>query len=239
MIITTILKYNILTLSAYEVKVIWLTVKVALLSTVVAIPVSTGIAWVLARKSFPGKNVIEGFIALPLVAPPVVTGYLLLLFFGSNGFIGKWLAEILQIRLSFNFAALVMASVVVSTPLAVRTIKASFELIDPVYEKASMTLGASRLSTFFRISLPLASPGIISGMVLVFARSLGEFGATITFAGNIQGRTQTISQLVYTNMQIPGKENEVTRLVIVSLIISVLSVILSEYYNNKRKYLIK
>jgi molybdate transport system permease protein len=228
-----------LILSAYEAKVIWLTLKVAFISTAVAIPVSTGIAWVLARKSFAGKNIIEGLIALPLVAPPVVTGYLLLIVFGNNGFIGKWLVESFNIRLSFNFTALVMASVVVSTPLAVRTIKASFELIDPVYEKASMTLGASRFSTFFRISLPLALPGIISGMVLVFARSLGEFGATITFAGNIQGKTQTISQLVYTNMQIPGKEQEVMRLVVVSLVISVLSVILSEYYNNKRKYLIK
>jgi molybdate transport system permease protein len=228
-----------LILSAYEAKVIWLTLKVAFISTAVAIPVSTGIAWVLARKSFAGKNIIEGLIALPLVAPPVVTGYLLLIVFGNNGFIGKWLVESFNIRLSFNFTALVMASVIVSTPLAVRTIKASFELIDPVYEKASMTLGASRFSTFFRISLPLALPGIISGMVLVFARSLGEFGATITFAGNIQGKTQTISQLVYTNMQIPGKEQEVMRLVVVSLVISVLSVILSEYYNNKRKYLIK
>ena len=233
------MKYDVLILSTYELKVIWLTLKVAFISTAVAVPVSTYIAWILARKKFPGKNVIEGLITLPLVAPPVVTGYMLLLVFGSNGIIGKWLSESLNIRLSFNFAAMVIASVVVATPLAVRSIKTSFELIDPEYEKASMTLGASRLYTFFRISLPLALPGILSGMVLVFARSLGEFGATITFAGNIQGKTQTISQLVYTDMQIPGKENEVARLVIISLVISILAVIISEFYNNKRKYLVK
>lgn len=228
-----------LNLSTYEINVIWLTLKVACISTLVAIPLSIAIAWVLARKNIPGKSFMEGMISLPLVAPPVVTGYLLLLVFGNNGIAGKWLADIMHIRLSFNFTALILAAVVVSTPLAVRTIKASFELIDPVYEKASTTLGAPKFSTFFRISLPLALPGIISGVVLVFARSLGEFGATITFAGNIRGKTQTISQLVYTNMQVPGRENEVARLVIISVLISVLSIIISEYYNNKRKYLIK
>lgn len=211
-----------------EIQVIWLSVRVALVSTLTTTPLAVWLGWVLARKTLPAKPLVEAFISLPLVAPPVVTGYLLLLLLGRNGYIGRWLFDGFGIRLTFNFAALVIASVVVSLPLAVRSARSAFELIDPVFEKASRTLGASRRATFFRVSLPLALPGVLSGMVLSFARSLGEFGATITLAGNIAGKTQTLSLMVYANMQVPGLENQVARLVIVSVIISFSAILASE-----------
>lgn len=225
--------------SPIELEVIWLTLKVAAISTLTTLPLAVWISWMLSRKKIPGKALIESLITFPLVAPPVVTGYILLMLFGRNGILGKWLFESLGITLSFNFAALVIASVIVSMPLAVRTMKSAFDLIDPLYEQASRTLGASRIATFFRVSLPLALPGIISGMVLAFARCLGEFGATITFAGNIQGKTQTIALMVYSNMQVPGKDLQVTRLVIVSIVISIAAIILSEYFNKQKRYLVR
>jgi molybdate transport system permease protein len=174
--------------SAEEFQIIWLTLKVALVNTIVTLPLAIWLGWIFARRRFWGKPFFEAIITVPLVAPPVVTGYILLRVFGSNGILGAWLNETFGIKFVFNFGALVLASVVVSLPLAVRTIRASFELIDPSFENASRTLGASKLATFFRISLPLSLPGIIGGAVLAFARSLGEFGATITLAGNIPGK---------------------------------------------------
>lgn len=222
-----------------EIEVILLTVKVAFTSTLITLPFAIWISWILARKKFVGKYIIESFLTLPLVAPPIVTGYLLLLLLGRNGIFGAWLYEILGIKMAFNFAALVIASSIISIPLAIRTMKSAFELIDPHYEQAARTLGASKISTFFRVSMPLAMPGIISGLVLSFARSLGEFGATITFAGNIEGKTQTIALMVFSDLQIPGREMEVTRLVIVSILISVAAIIVSEYFNSRKKYLIR
>ncbi|HAF29957.1 MAG TPA: molybdate ABC transporter permease subunit [Bacteroidales bacterium] len=225
--------------SSEEITVIFLTLKVALTSTVLTLPLAIWLGWILARKNFWGKFLVEGLVNIPLVAPPIVTGYLLLIILGKNGIIGHWLYETMGIKLAFNFAALIIASVVVSLPLAVRSTKSAFELVDPNYEKASSSLGASKIGTFFRVYLPLAFPGILSGAVLAFARSLGEFGATISFAGNIFGKTQTIALNVYSNMQIPGKEMQVTRLVIISLIISLLAIIASEYLNKKKKYFIR
>lgn len=220
-----------------ELSVILLTLKVAFTSTLLTIPLAIWLGWILARKHFIGKFLVEGLVNIPLVAPPVVTGYLLLIILGRNGFIGLWLYETLGIKLAFNFAALIIASVVVSLPLAVRNTKSAFELVDPNYEKASSSLGASKTGTFFRVYLPLAFPGILCGAVLAFARSLGEFGATISFAGNIFGKTQTIALNVYSNMQIPGKEMQVTRLVVISVIISLLAIIASEYLNKKKNIL--
>ncbi|MCD4833676.1 MAG: molybdate ABC transporter permease subunit [Bacteroidales bacterium] len=225
--------------SSEEISVIFLTLKVALTSTLLTLPLAVWLGWILARKNFAGKFLVEGLVNIPLVAPPVVTGYLLLIILGKNGIIGHWLYETIGIKLAFNFAALIIASVVVSLPLAVRNTKSAFELVDPNYEKASSSLGASKTSTFFRVYLPLAFPGILSGAVLAFARSLGEFGATISFAGNILGKTQTIALNVYSNMQIPGKEMQVTRLVIISVIISLLAIIASEYLNKKKKYFVR
>lgn len=223
--------------SPEELSIIWLSVKVATLSTLLTIPIALYLSWILARKNIKGKSIIEAIFTLPLVAPPVVTGYVLLLLLGQNGILGNWLYEVFGISLVFNFSALIIASIVVSLPLAMRTIRSAFELIDTGYEKASISLGASKISTFFRISLPLAMPGIISGMVLSFARSLGEFGATITLAGNIIGKTQTISLSIYSNMQVPGQEMQVFRLVAISPLISLLAMILSEYFIKKKQYL--
>jgi len=225
--------------SPEEITIIILTLKVAFTSTILTLPLAIWLGWVLARKNFMGKFLIEGLVNIPLVAPPVVTGYILLIVLGKNGIVGHWLYEAFGIKLAFNFAALIIASVVVSLPLAVRNTKSAFELVDPNYEKASNSLGASKINTFFRVYLPMAFPGILSGAVLAFARSLGEFGATISFAGNIFGKTQTIALSVYSNMQIPGKEMQVTRLVIISLIISLLAIIASEYLNKKKKYFVR
>ncbi|OFX85406.1 MAG: molybdenum ABC transporter permease subunit [Bacteroidetes bacterium GWF2_33_16] len=225
--------------STYEITVILLTLKVAIISTLFTLPLAIWLGWVLATKNFFGKLLVEGIISIPLVAPPVVTGYLLLILLGKNGVLGQWLFQVFGIQFAFNFAALIIASVVVSLPLAVRSTKSAFELIDPDYGKASSSLGASKISTFFRVFLPMAFPGILSGAVLAFARSLGEFGATISFAGNIFGKTQTIALMVYSNMQIPGKEIQVTRLVVFSVLISLLAIIASEYLNKKKKYLIR
>lgn len=225
--------------SSEEITVIILTLKVAFLSTLFTMPLAIWLGWILATKNFFGKIVIEGIISIPLVAPPVVTGYLLLILLGKNGFLGHWLYQVFGVQLAFNFAALIIASLVVSLPLAVRSTKSAFELIDPDYAKASGSLGASKASTFFRIYMPMAFPGILSGAVLAFARSLGEFGATISFAGNIFGKTQTIALMVYSNMQIPGKEIQVTKLVVFSVIISLLAIIASEYLNKKKKYLVR
>ncbi len=226
-------------LSSEEISVIILTLKAALVSTFITLPIAIWLGWMLAKKNFLGKLIIEGLINIPLVAPPIVTGYLLLIVLGKNGIIGRFIHELFEINLAFNFTAVVIASIIVSLPLAVRNIKSSFELIDPNYERASNSLGASRISTFFRIYVPMALPGIISGAVLAFARSLGEFGATISFAGNIAGKTQTIALNVYSNMQIPGKEPVVTRLVIISIIISLVAIIFSEYFNKKKNYLVR
>lgn len=225
--------------SQEEISIIILTLKVAFTSTLLTLPLAVWLGWILARKNFIGKFLVEGLVNIPLVAPPVVTGYLLLVLLGRNGIIGQWLYDTLGIKLAFNFAALIIASVVVSLPLAVRNTKSAFELVDPNYEKASQSLGASKISTFFRVYLPMAFPGILSGAVLAFARSLGEFGATISFAGNIFGKTQTIALSIYSNMQIPGKEIQVTRLVIVSLVISLVAIISSEYLNKKKKYFVR
>ncbi len=225
--------------SPNEISIIFLTLKVAFTSTLLTLPLAIWLGWILARKNFIGKFLVEGLVNIPLVAPPVVTGYLLLILLGRNGIIGHWLYETLGIKLAFNFAALIIASVVVSLPLAIRNTKAAFELVDPNYEKASSSLGASKFGTFFRVYLPMAFPGILSGAVLAFARSLGEFGATISFAGNIAGKTQTIALSVYSNMQIPGREMQVTRLVIVSLLISLAAIIASEYLNKKKKYFVR
>ncbi|MFW6366087.1 MAG: molybdate ABC transporter permease subunit [Spirochaetota bacterium] len=226
-------RYN--EMNAYLAEVIWLTLRVAAASTALSLPAALLIGYKLARTRRRIRPVAEALISFPLVAPPVVSGYLMLLLLGKNSWLGELLYRTAGVHFTFNFAALVAASVVVSFPLAVRSIRASFELVDPAYENASLTLGASRLYTFFRVSVPMAAPGIISGMVLSFARSLGEFGASITLAGNIPGRTQTISLLVYSNMQVPGKEQEAALLVLVSVCISFAAIAVSEYFSRQRK----
>lgn len=218
-----------------ELEAIWLSIKVAVYTSIFILPMALIIGYLLARFKFPGKAVIESIIHLPLVMPPVTTGYLLLLVLGANGVIGKWLFNWFGIKLAFSFPAAVIAAIIVAFPLVVRSIRSAMEMIDPGLEDASRILGAGRIKTFFKVTVPLSLPGIISGTILAFARSLGEFGATITFAGNIEGETQTLPLAIYAYMQVPGKENPTMRLVLVSIFISFVAMALSELFIRKMK----
>jgi molybdate transport system permease protein len=218
-----------------ELEAIWLSLKVAVYCAVLSLPIALVLGYVMARREFPGKAAIESLIHLPLVMPPVTTGYLLLLVFGTRGFIGKWLYDLAGIKISFSFTAAVIAAIFVSFPLVVRSIRAAMEMVDPGLEEASRILGAGKIKTFFKITVPLALPGVISGTILAFARSLGEFGATITFAGNIEGETQTLPLAIFAYMQVPGREGATMRLVLVSILISFLAMALSELFIRKMK----
>ncbi len=218
-----------------ELQAIFLSIKVAVYCSLISLPLALWVGYKMARYDFYGKSVIESIIHLPLVMPPVTTGYLLLLMLGSKSFIGQWLMNNFGIKLAFTFHAAVIASVFVSFPLIVRSVRTAMEMVDTGLEEASRILGAGRVKTFFKITVPLALPGIISGTILAFARSLGEFGATITFAGNIEGETQTLPLAIYAYMQVPGKENPTLRLVIVSIVISFVAMTLSEWYIKKIK----
>lgn len=216
-----------------ELQAIGLSIKVATICAILSLPFAIGVGWLLARKKFRGKWFFDGIIQLPLVLPPVTIGYLLLLTFGKQGFIGEFLLQQFNIRISFTFWAAVLASMVVSFPLVVRAIKVAIEMIDVELESAARTLGAGPWKTFFTITIPLALPGILSGFILSFARCLGEFGATITFAGNIIGKTQTMPLAIYSAMEAPGGESVALRLVTVSILLSFAAMVGSEYINRK------
>jgi len=217
-----------------ELHALGLSLKVAFYCTLIAVPLALLVGYVMARKEFRGKAIIESIIHLPLVMPPVTTGYLLLLLLGTKGLLGQWFFSAFGIKLAFTFQAAVIASVVVAFPLIVRSVRTAMEMIDPGLEDASRILGAGKLKTFFRITVPLALPGIVSGSILGFARSLGEFGATITFAGNIAGETQTLPLAIYAYMQVPGQELATLRLVLVSVLISFIAMAGSEWYIKKQ-----
>lgn len=221
------------TYSASEWSAIRLSLCVAVICSLTILPVAVLVGWFLARKNFWGKSFVEGMLHLPLVLPPITTGYLLLLFLGNNGFIGRFLLNQFGIQLAFSFHAAVIAAYVVSFPLVTRSVRLSIELVDKKLEQAARTLGASNIRVFFTITLPLALPGVISGFVLAFARSLGEFGATISFAGNIEGETQTLPLAIFSEMQIPGQEAATLRLVLVSVALSLLAMIVAEYLNKR------
>ena len=209
---------------------IQLSLRIALVATVVALPFGIAVAWLLARKDFWGKSLLDGIVHLPLVLPPVVTGYLLLISFGRRGPIGAFLAENFGIVFSFRWTGAALACGVMAFPLLVRAIRLSFEAIDRRLEDAAGTLGASPLRVFLTVTLPLALPGVIAGMVLCFAKALGEFGATITFVSNIPGETQTISAAIYTLTQVPGGDAAAFRLVVVAIVISLAALIASEWF---------
>ena len=207
-----------------------LSIRIAIVATAVALPFGIAVAWLLARKDFWGKSLLDGIVHLPLVLPPVVTGYLLLISFGRRGPIGAFLDEHFGIVFSFRWTGAVLACGVMAFPLLVRAIRLSFEAIDRRLEDAAGTLGASPFRTFFTVTLPLALPGVIAGMVLCFAKALGEFGATITFVSNIPGETQTISAAIYTLTQVPGGDAAAFRLVVVAIVISLAALIASEWF---------
>lgn len=224
-------------LSAAELSALVISLRVALLCAFLSLPVAVATGWVLARKDFRFKPVVEALIHVPMVLPPVTTGYILLLIFGNNGLLGRFLYETFGLKIAFSFGAAVLASIIVAFPLVVRAIKQAIEMVDKRYEDAAGILGAGRLRIFFTITVPLAFPGIISGFLLSFTRSLGEFGATITFAGNIFGETRTIPLALFSSMQTPGKESEALRFMLISVAISFVAMLASEIVN--RRYIKK
>jgi molybdate transport system permease protein len=215
-------------LSDVEMQALSLSLRVSGWAVIVSLPVGILVAWVLARLHFPGKSIVDGFIHLPLVLPPVVTGYLLLVLLGKNGLIGSVLYKYLGIVLAFNWKGAVLAAAVMSFPLLVRAVRLSLESVDQGLEAAARTLGAGPVRVFFTVTLPLMVPGIITGLILAFARSLGEFGATITFVSNIRGQTQTMPLALYTLTQVPDGEAGAMRLCILSVVIAMAALICSE-----------
>ena len=186
------------------------------------------IGWLLARKSFFGKSLLESIVHLPLVLPPVVPGYLLLILLGNQGILGKWLHQSLGITVAFTWVGAVIASAVMAMPLMVRAVRLAVIQVDSGLEAAARTLGASSLRVFFSVTLPLSAPGIITGLILAFSRSLGEFGATITFVGNIEGETRTLPLAIYTYTQTPGGDVQALRLVILSVALALAALFASE-----------
>jgi molybdate transport system permease protein len=216
-------------LSPDEWIAIRLSLRIAIVATLVALPFGIAVAWLLARKDFWGKALVDGVVHLPLVLPPVVTGYLLLISFGRRGVFGAFLADYLGIVLSFRWTGAALACGIMGFPLMVRPIRLAIEAIDRRLEDAASTLGANLLWVFLTVTLPLALPGLIAGFVLCFAKALGEFGATITFVSNIPGETQTLSAAIYTLTQVPGGDAAAGRLVVVAIVISLVALVLSEW----------
>jgi len=215
--------------TADELDAIRLSLKVAAWATLCTLPLGIVVAWILARGRFFGKTLLDAMVHLPLVMPPVVTGYLLLLAFGRRGTVGAWLEDTLGIVFAFNWTGAALACAVMGFPLMVRAIRLSIEAVDEGLERAAATLGAHRGWVFATVTLPLALPGIIAGAVLCFAKALGEFGATITFVSNIPGVTQTLPTAIFTYTQVPGGDAPALRLTAVSIAISLVALVVSEW----------
>ncbi|EAQ12431.1 molybdate transport system permease protein [Maritimibacter alkaliphilus HTCC2654] len=210
-----------------EWQAIALSLKVAVWATLAALPPGLFIAFALARWEFPGRQILNGLVHLPLILPPVVTGYLLLLTFGKTGPVGSVL-EPLGIVFAFRWTGAALAAGIMAFPLLVRAIRLSIEAVDPKLEQAAATLGAPKGWVFVTVTLPLILPGILAGAILAFAKAMGEFGATITFVSNIPGQTQTLPSAIYAFLQVPGSESAAIRLVIISVAIAMLALVLSE-----------
>lgn len=212
-----------------EWQAVRLSVRVAFWATLASLPLGIFVAYALARWDFWGKQLLNGIVHLPLILPPVVTGYLLLITFGRRGPVGEFLDAWFGIVLSFRWTGAAVAAAIMAFPLMVRAIKLAIEAVDPKLEAAASTLGASRAWVFATVTLPLILPGIIAGSILAFAKAIGEFGATITFVSNIPGQTQTIPSAIYAFLQVPGGQDQATRLVIIAVAIAMAALILSEY----------
>lgn len=233
--VTTLLGSPPFGLDAAAWVAIVLSLKIAAVATVCALPPAIALAWLLARHDFPGKVLLDGLVHLPLVMPPVVTGYLLLLAFGRRGPIGMLLHDLFGITLAFRWTGAALAAAIMGFPLMVRAIRLSFEAIDPRLEAASATLGAPPLATFFRVSLPLAVPGLLVGAVLAYAKALGEFGATITFVSNIPGETRTIAAAIYTLTQTPDGDAAALKLTLVSIALALAALAASELLQRRAR----
>ncbi|MGB0225143.1 MAG: molybdate ABC transporter permease subunit [Litorivicinaceae bacterium] len=225
-------------LSPPEVEAILLSLKVAFWATLISLPFGIAVGFILARFEFPGKQVLNGLVHLPLILPPVVTGFILLKLFGTQGPIGSVLKE-LGIVIAFSWTGAALAAAIMAFPLMVRAIRLSFETIDSRLEDAARSLGGHRWHVFCVISLPLALPGIVTGAILAFAKAIGEFGATITFVSNIPGETRTLPSAVYSFMQVPGGEESAYRLVILAVLVSMTALILSEWLAKRVKTVVE
>lgn len=218
-----------------EATAIALSLKVAVVASLASLPLGIAVGWLLARRRFLGKSLLDALIHLPLVLPPVVIGYVLLVWLGHNGAIGRFLSDTFGITFAFRWTGAALASAIMGFPLMVRSIRLSIEAVDRRLEQAAATLGANRLRVFFTITLPLAWPGVVAGAVLAFAKALGEFGATITFVSSIPGETQTLSAAVYGLMQVPGGEAGIWRLAAVAVAISLLALLASEWLVRRQR----
>lgn len=216
-----------------ETEALWLSFQVASLAVLIGLPLSLGLAWLLARTAWPGKAVLEALVNLPLVLPPVVVGYLLLVAFGRHGFIGAWLYKFFGLTFVFTFRGAVLVAVVMALPLMVRAIRQALEAVDGGLEQAARTLGAGRRDVYASVVVPLAAPGLLSGAVLGFAASLGEFGATITFVSNVPGETQTLPLAIYAALQTPGGEAVAARLVACAMALAVAALVLAQWSHTR------
>jgi molybdate transport system permease protein len=214
-------------MTAADWQVVWFTTWVSALITILILPVGLAVAWLLARRDWPGKSLVETFISLPLVIPPVATGLILLKLLGRRGAIGGFLHDTLGLDIVFTWRAVLIALGVMSFPLLVRSTRVAFEQVNPRLEQIARTLGASDWRVFFTISMPLARRGIIAGMILAFARALGEFGATIMVAGNIPGQTSTLSLDIFQSVQL-GEDSHALRMLAVSVSLAFAAVLVSE-----------
>ena len=215
-------------LTSMEWEALRLSLWISFWAVAVSMPFGILVAWILARLRFPGKSIFDGIVHLPLVLPPVVTGYVLLVLFGRKGPLGAFLQDHLGLTLAFNWKGAALAAAVMAFPLLVRAVRLSMESVDQELEAAARTLGAGPLRVFFTVTLPLVAPGIISGLILSFARSLGEFGATITFVSNIPGETRTLPLALYTLTQMPDGETGAMRLCLLSVGVAMVAMVLSE-----------
>lgn len=216
-------------LTPQEWQAVALSLKVSIWATALSLPFGILVAFVLARYDFWGKQVLNGLVHLPLILPPVVTGYILLLGFGRRGPIGGFLEDCCGIVLAFRWTGAALAASIMSFPLMVRAIRLAIEAVDPKLEQVAGTLGASRLWVFATVTLPLILPGIVAGAILAFAKAMGEFGATITFVSNIPGQTQTLPSAIYSFLQVPGGEGAALRLVLIAVAIAMVALIASEW----------
>jgi molybdate transport system permease protein len=216
-------------LSPSEWQAVALSLRVSFWATVVSLPVGIFVAYALARWTFPGKQLLNGLVHLPLILPPVVTGYLLLITFGRRGYVGQFLDQWFGIVIAFRWTGAALAAAIMAFPLMVRAIRLAIEAVDPRLEQAAGTLGASRPWVFATVTLPLILPGIVAGAILAFAKAMGEFGATITFVSNIPGQTQTLPSAIYTFLQVPGGEDNAARLVLVAIAVAMVALLLSEW----------
>ena len=216
-------------LSPDDWRAVALSLRVAFWATLVSLPLGLGVAYALARGRFVGRQLLNGLVHLPLILPPVVTGYVLLLTFGRKGVLGAALEQTFGLIFAFRWTGAALAAAVMAFPLMVRAMRLSIEAVDPKLEQAAATLGASRLWVFATITLPLILPGVITGAILAFAKAMGEFGATITFVSNIPGQTQTLPSAIYAALQVPGGEDQAARLVLVSVAIAMTALFASEW----------